>query len=102
MLCAIPRGRGCCDERRENGEASTACDQADQDPAVDSHQSWFAGHTEAGEVVGQMSAKKTDYRQPGSGYNQAPPNIVHHPPATMKPKPVLRSKIYSSEQQQKG
>jgi hypothetical protein len=46
--------------------------------------------------------KKTDYRQPGSGYTQAPPNLIHHPPVSMKPKPVLGSKNYSSEQQQKG
>jgi hypothetical protein len=49
-----------------------------------------------------MSAKKTDYRQPGSGYNQAPPNIIKHPPSTMKPRPVLGKQSYSSEQQQKG
>lgn len=52
-------------------------------------------------------AKKTDYRQPGSGYNQAPPNIVHHSvqsikPKPVRPKPVLGKQSYSSEQQQKG
>jgi hypothetical protein len=47
-------------------------------------------------------AKKTDYRQPGSGYEQAPPKLIHHPPATMKPKPMLGKQNYSSEQQQKG
>jgi hypothetical protein len=47
-------------------------------------------------------AKKTDYRQRGSGYNQPPPNLIHHPPTSMKPKPVLGEQNYASEQQQKG
>jgi hypothetical protein len=52
-------------------------------------------------------AKKTDYRQPGSGYQQAPPNIIHHPVETMKPKPVkpkpvLGKQSYSNQQEQKG
>ena len=31
--------------------------------------------------------KKTDYRQPGSGYKQAPPNLIHHVLADDEPKP---------------
>jgi hypothetical protein len=46
-------------------------------------------------------AKKTDYRQPGSGYKQAPPNLIHHPPASMKPK-AKKQQAYSNEQQQKS
>ena len=49
-----------------------------------------------------MSTKKLNYRRPGSGYQQSPPTFIKHPPASMKPKPVLGSKNYSSEQQQKG
>jgi len=47
VLCAIPQGRGCCDERRENGEASTTCDPADQGSVNGSLQSWFADQAEA-------------------------------------------------------
>jgi hypothetical protein len=50
---------------------------------------------------------RKDYRQPGSGYNQAPPKFIRHPEASMKPKPVnprpvLGKQSYSNEQQQKG
>jgi hypothetical protein len=46
-------------------------------------------------------AKKVDYFGAKLQF-QPTPKIIHHPPVSMKPRPVLGKQNYSSEQQQKG
>jgi hypothetical protein len=76
VLCATPRNRGDCDERRQHGEATSTSHQADPDSVDGARESEPADPT-TGEVVGH---EREEAELPAARQRLQPGAAEHHPP----------------------